>query len=189
MALDGSVPFALLGLVAAAGAVAGVLMVVVNMRRLFVDRMAGALASEVFESQGKSIACGVGFTFLVQSSSVSTSMIVPLVGNGIVPLRRAFYYLLGCNSGTAVATMVFSLPLILANSTGGTAVALGHLLFNVYGLLLFVALPALGRGLCTLAEGLAHRVHMWSPSRLLVAFGGVYYVVPALLFWASSTLS
>lgn len=185
LGLDGSVSYALLAVIAIAVTLVGVMIVVVNMRKLFVDRMAGALADEVFDSRGKSVACGVGFTFLVQSSSLSTSMIVPLVGNGTVELRRAFYYLLGCNTGTAVVTVVFSLPIILANSTAGTAVALSHLLFNVYGLVLFVVVPPLGDGLCAVAEWIGERVHLWSQAQLIAAFGGFYYLAPALLFWVS----
>ncbi len=170
--------------VAAAGiaAVTGVVMIVYGLRRLFFRRLETTLRDTVFASRGRSFAAGVGFTALMHSSSLSTSMIVPMVGSGAVELRRAFPYLLGCNVGTALVTVTLTLPVLLAGDVHGAATALSHLLFNAYGAALFLALPFLSDGACFVAERVGERVERWSRGRLAVTLGGVYYAAPAVLF-------
>jgi solute carrier family 34 (sodium-dependent phosphate cotransporter) len=88
------------------------------------------LNEHVFSSPGRSFAFGVMLTILVQSSSVSTSLVVPLAGVGIVTLGRLFPYIIGANIGTTVTAMLASL---VTGSPAAVIVGLTHLLFNVFG--------------------------------------------------------
>ena len=188
LAIDATGASYLLAAIAIVATLAGILLIVLNLKRLFFERIEELLRTAVFTSRGRSIGCGVGFTFLVQSSSLSTSMVVPFVGNGTVPLREALYYLLGCNVGTALVTILFTVPIIVAGSANGTAVALCHLVFNGYGLLLFVLLPPLGDGLCLVAERIARGVQSWTRLRLGATLGGIYYGGPAMILVACVSL-
>ena len=72
---------------------------------------------------------GIGSTIAVQSSSVTTSLMVPIAGAGAVKLRRVFPFMLGCNIGTTVTGVIAA----TANPTAGAVtVAVSHVLFNMF---------------------------------------------------------
>lgn len=81
-------------------------------------------------------ALGVGFlvTVAVQSSSVTTSLMVPLVTAGVLSHSRAFPYMMGAHVGTTVTALLAALA---AGTTGGLAIALVHTLYNVTGVAIF----------------------------------------------------
>ncbi|XP_036162868.1 sodium-dependent phosphate transport protein 2C isoform X2 [Myotis myotis] len=55
------------------------------------------------------ILVGAGMTFVLQSSSVFTSAIVPLMGVGVISLERAYPLLLGSNIGTTTTALLAAL--------------------------------------------------------------------------------
>ncbi len=79
---------------------------------------------------------GLAVTAVLQSSSASIGILQALAGEGLIPLRMAMFVLYGQNIGTCVTS------LIACAGTGAAAkrAAMVHLLFNVIGALLFVAL-------------------------------------------------
>ena len=84
---------------------------------------------------------GAGLTILVQSSSIFTSAMTPLVGIGVLSLERMYPLTLGSNIGTtgtsilaAFASDASMLPLTLQ-------VALCHLFFNIFGILIWYPIP------------------------------------------------
>ena len=54
---------------------------------------------------------GVIITVSVQSSSITTSLLVPLIGAGIVPLEGAFAVTLGANVGTTLSMQLVAFHL------------------------------------------------------------------------------
>jgi sodium-dependent phosphate cotransporter len=84
----------------------------------------------------------VGFlmTVAVQSSSITTSILVPLVAAGVLTLRNAFPVTLGANVGTTVTALLAS---IAADSSDALVIAMAHLTFNVVGILIFYPWPPL----------------------------------------------
>jgi len=79
------------------------------------------------------IILGAVITGIIQSSSLTTSLLVPLVGAGILSLEAAFPITIGANIGTTITAILAS----LAGNTLGVIVAFSHLLFNISGMLLF----------------------------------------------------
>ncbi len=69
---------------------------------------------------------GIILTILVQSSSITTSTIIPLAGAGVLTLRQIYPFTLGANIGTTVTALLASLTL---NVTAMVA-AFSHLFFN-----------------------------------------------------------
>jgi sodium-dependent phosphate cotransporter len=79
---------------------------------------------------------GLVVTAMVQSSSITTSLLVPLAGAGLITLEQAFPITIGANVGTTVTALLAALAATGANATAGITIALVHFLFNVSGTLL-----------------------------------------------------
>ena len=106
------------------------------------------------------IGAGCAITAMVQSSSITTSVMVPLVAAGIVSLEQLFPLTIGANLGTTVTAMLAAL------STGNAAaisVALSHVLFNVSGAAVLYPIPLVRRIPLTLARALGSLAsrHRW----------------------------
>ena len=83
---------------------------------------------------------GILMTIAVQSSSITTSILVPLVAAGVLTLRNAFPVTLGANIGTTVTALLAS---IAADSNDALVIALAHVTFNVLGILIIYPWPRL----------------------------------------------
>jgi sodium-dependent phosphate cotransporter len=93
----------------------------------------------VFRNTGRSFGWGVLLTSIIQSSSMTTSLIVPLVATSRIKLRRAFQFILGANLGTTLTALLAA----LFKSESAISLAFVHFLFNAIGVLLFLAIPML----------------------------------------------
>lgn len=74
--------------------------------------LAGKSAGNLFQAADHPIAglmVGILATVLVQSSSTSTSIVVGLVGSGVMPVRQAIFVIMGANIGTSVTNTIVSL--------------------------------------------------------------------------------
>lgn len=88
------------------------------------------------------ILVGTGVTVLVQSSSVTTSALVPLVGVGVLPLENMFPLTLGANIGTTATGLLASM---VSTKRAALQIALVHLIFNILGILVWFPLPFMRR--------------------------------------------
>jgi len=77
---------------------------------------------------------------LVQSSSITTSLAVPLAGAGILTLVQIFPYTLGANVGTTITAMLAALTV---GEISAVTVAFAHLVFNLCGILVLWPIPAI----------------------------------------------
>uniref|UniRef100_A0A672ZHV2 Sodium-dependent phosphate transport protein 2A n=1 Tax=Sphaeramia orbicularis TaxID=375764 RepID=A0A672ZHV2_9TELE len=84
---------------------------------------------------------GAGVTFLVQSSSVFTSAMTPLVGVGVISLERAYPLTLGSNIGTTATALLAALASPGDKLAAAIQIALCHLFFNVFGIILWYPVP------------------------------------------------
>jgi sodium-dependent phosphate cotransporter len=89
------------------------------------------------------IASGTLVTVLVQSSSTTTSLVVPLAGAGVLTTSQVYPFTLGANIGTCVTALLAATSITGPNEFFALQIALVHLLYNVFGVLLFMALPLL----------------------------------------------
>jgi len=158
------------GLITAAVAIlllfAALFFLVKILRGLMKDRLAGLFSKTLFRNPAISFVVGLFTTVAVQSSSVTTSLVVPLVGAGVLKIKQIFPYTLGANIGTTVTAIIGGLAIAAAasGSSGavqhaaalGLAVAFGHLLFNLYGTAVFWPLQwvpiSLAKGYAKLAS-------------------------------------
>uniref|UniRef100_H2ZYR8 Solute carrier family 34 member 3 n=1 Tax=Latimeria chalumnae TaxID=7897 RepID=H2ZYR8_LATCH len=89
------------------------------------------------------ILLGAVMTFIVQSSSVFTSAIVPLIGIGVISMERAYPLCLGSNLGTTTTAILAALASPSTTLNSAIQVALIHLFFNLSGLALWYVVPIL----------------------------------------------
>ncbi len=118
-------------------------------RRLVQSRFEILFHRYIFRSKWASIITGALLTAIVQSSSVTTSIVVPLAGAGILATSQIYFYTLGANLGTTVTAILAALS--TANPTA-VAVSMAHLLFNIMGISVFFPLSKVP---ITLAEKFA----------------------------------
>ena len=105
--------------------------IVENMKGIVMEKVESILNQYLFRNALISMAFGCAFTALVQSSSIATSIIIPLVGAGLLTIEQIFPYTLGANVGTTVTALLAALTV---GTEAGMAVALAHLLFNIFGI-------------------------------------------------------
>ncbi len=146
-----------------------------NMRSLVADRIERSL-NAVLGRGGGVVAMVVGLvvTVAVQSSSITTSVMVPLAGAGVITLANVYPVTLGANVGTTITALLASLA---ADRPEALTVALVHTLFNLTGILLLYPMPRLRNIPIRLAQTLsaaAARRPQWVAGYIL----GLFVVVP-----------
>lgn len=102
------------------------------------------------------MAVGAGLTILVQSSSIFTSTLTPLVGIGMVSLERMYPLTLGSNIGTTGTGVLAALAASDDRLRPGLQIALCHLMFNISGILLWYPIPLCRNVPISLAKALGN---------------------------------
>jgi sodium-dependent phosphate cotransporter len=92
-----------------------------------------------FKMPFKSFGWGLLITGVIRSSTVTTSLVVPLVAKKFVKLRAAVPFILGANIGTTITAFIAA----SFNSNAAISIAIAHFLFNFIGVLIFFPIPYL----------------------------------------------
>ncbi|MBC8311928.1 MAG: Na/Pi symporter [Candidatus Marinimicrobia bacterium] len=121
------------------------------LRSLVLEKVETFFDQYIFKTPLRGILFGIILTIMVQSSSITTSTIVPLAGAGVLSLRQIYPFTLGANIGTTVTALLASLTL---NVTAMVA-AFTHLLFNLYSIALIYMNPLLRDIPIKMANGIA----------------------------------
>jgi sodium-dependent phosphate cotransporter len=133
--LGGAVLLIVLGLVLLFATLA---LITKNMRLVIAGAAERSLNTVLGRSGVLGIIVGLVITMSVQSSSITTSLLVPMMAAGVLTLRNAYPITLGANVGTTVTALIAALAV---PQIEGLQIALVHLLFNVAGILLFYPVP------------------------------------------------
>jgi sodium-dependent phosphate cotransporter len=94
-----------------------------------------------FTNSPKAFFWGLVTTAAIRSSTVTTTLVVPLAARKVVSLRRIVPFIIGANFGTTITA--FLAALMNAESVGVIALAIAHALFNGIGFLAFYPVAAL----------------------------------------------
>jgi solute carrier family 34 (sodium-dependent phosphate cotransporter) len=105
-----------------------------------------------FKNTIKSFFWGVATTATIRSSTITTSVVVPIVAQRIVSLSKAAPFILGANLGTTITAFIAAT--FTLNTSSAISIAVAHLLFNVIGVLVFYPIPLLRKIPLKLANGL-----------------------------------
>lgn len=175
--VDGTALGALLVFCGIATVLLALAFVTKNMRRMVAERVERSLNMALARGNGMiALLVGVAITISVQSSSITTSMLIPLCAAGVLSLRNAYPVTLGANVGTTITALLASLA---TSRPEALTIALVHSLFNIGGILLLYPITALREIPIRAAETLA-KVAL---ERRWLAVGyvtGMFMIVPLI---------
>lgn len=123
---------------------------------------------------------GIIITVMVQSSSITTSLLVPVLAAGIITLEQAFPITLGANIGTTITALLAA----LVGTVDGLAIALAHLFFNITGILIIYPVKKIRKIPINLARRLARR-SITSKKVVAIYIFTVFYGIPITLILIS----
>ena len=115
---------------------AALLLLTKVLRSLVMKRVEQFFDRVLFRNALTAYVVGLVLTSVVQSSSITTSLAVPLVGAGLLTLRQIYPYTMGANLGTTLTALVASFATSAdtpAQARIGVALAFSHMTFNVIG--------------------------------------------------------
>lgn len=172
--------FAIVYLIVSAALIFLTLLGIVRVMRASMQTRIEALVSRALASHAVlAMAVGVVATVMVQSSSITTSLLVPLAGAGVLTLEHAFPVTLGANIGTTMTALLAALAATGQGAEAGLTIALVHLLFNVSGTLLIYPWEPARKLPIKMARRLADvalRSRAWAIGYVVVLF----YLIPLL---------
>lgn len=180
--------------------VGGILLIIVGIIFIFISiTFIGRLLKSLMVGKAKTIMhatigrgplsgilSGSVVTVLVQSSSTTTSLMVPLAGSGAFRLKQIYPFTLGANIGTCV-TALLAATAVTGNAEAALQIALIHLTYNVLGVLFIYGIPYT-RNLPVVA---AERLGDTASENKTIALAyilGVFFVLPALCLGISASL-
>ena len=132
----------------------------------------------IFQKTGLAFFYGLFFTAAVQSSTVTTSLVVPLVASKKVTLSKAFPFIIGANIGTTITAVIAS----IYKPEAAIALALVHVLFNSLGALIFLPLA----GIRKIPVWIANFMGKISVKYRIVVFAYIlltFFIIPFLLIY------
>lgn len=152
---------------------------VVLLKAIVIDRIESLFDNYIFKTAIRAFIFGILLTVMVQSSSITTSIVVPLAGAGVLTLRQIYPYTLGANIGTTITAILASLVI---GELAPVTVAFSHLLFNIIGIAVITGIPFLRLIPVKLAKALAAKSveRRWVPIVYVLL---VFFIIPILLIF------
>ena len=151
------------------------------MQGAVLERMEGLFDRVLFRNDAASFTLGMVATAAVQSSSATTSLIVPLAGTGVLTLRQVFPYTLGANVGTTITAILASFT---TGNPAAVTVALAHLCFNLLAIAIFYPLKAMPLWLATKWGKLAARSKV-STAGVFVVYAALHVIPLMYIIWSA----
>jgi sodium-dependent phosphate cotransporter len=151
------------------------------MKSLIIGRVEIVFSNVLGKNMILGILAGFIFTAIIQSSSITTSLMVPLVASGILTVETIYPIIMGANVGTTITAILasFATGNIIAMS-----VAFSHLTFNLICLFFIYPVPLLRRIPIRLAKwmgNLAFKKRRYAIGYILA----VYFVIPSFMIFIS----
>lgn len=181
------------------GVLAGLAMVLLGLALIFLAisyigkllkvLMIGKAKAVLHAAIGRGPITGIGsgalVTILVQSSSTTTSLMVPLVGAGTFTTKQVYPFMLGANIGTCVTALLAATAVSGAVAVHALEIAFVHLIFNITAVVLIFGIPFL-RNLPLIGadwlSGLAAENKIYAAAWVL----GMFIILPLLLVGITS---
>ncbi|MFB2907699.1 Na/Pi cotransporter family protein [Aeromonas jandaei] len=154
------------------------------LQKVLVGRAKEVLHKALGRGPLSGITSGALVTIMVQSSSTTTSLMIPLAGGGVFSTRQLYPFTLGANIGTTITALLAATAISGAGAQLALTIALVHVLFNVFAVVLIYGLPFLRDLPVRAAEGLAR---IGSENKLLALgyVAGLFFALPALMMVAA----
>jgi solute carrier family 34 (sodium-dependent phosphate cotransporter) len=148
--------------------------------KLMIGDSKDKIQSYVFNNPLKSFSWGVILTGTLQSSSITTSLMVPLVATHKITLHAVFPFIMGANIGTTITALMAG----FLKSEVALSLALAHLLFNSLGVIVFFPLSSVRR----IPEYLANHFGRMASEKRIIVFLYIlvtFFIIPFLLIYLS----
>ena len=158
-----------------------------TLKTVFAGRARNFLHTAVGKGPVAGIFSGTLVTVLVQSSSTTTSIIVPLAGNGVIGLRHVYPFTLGANIGTTITALLAATAITGATHAVAHQIAIAHFLYNLLGVIVIYSIPWLRRIPMAGAEWIAHlgSERKWLAVAYILS---VFFGAPAALVYSKAWL-
>lgn len=131
------------------------------------------------------IAVGTLVTSLTQSSSTTTSMVIPLVGSGLISIRSVYPFMLGANIGTTFTGILTASIIVGPTAMVAMQIALVHLLYNLCAITLFYSVKPL-RYLPIFCAQWLGKVATKNRFLVIIYVAGVFFFLPGILLLLTS---
>jgi len=131
------------------------------------------------------IISGAVITVLVQSSSTTTSLMVPLAGSGVFRLKQIYPFTLGANIGTTITALLAATAISGETAVFALQIALVHLVYNTSAVLLIYGIKSLRKIPIRGALWLA-RIATERKAIALLYIVGIFFALPAALIFITN---
>lgn len=176
LGISGTASGVALAIISALIIIAALTMIVKTMK-VVVESNKGEIVNNLLSKNGYlAILFGTLLTISVQSSSITTSLLVPMAGAGVLSLRSILPVTIGANIGTTTTALLAA----LAGNATGLAIALVHFLFNVSGMLLWYVHPKMRNVPLILCEKLADMT-LRNRAHGILYITGVFFIFPLII--------
>jgi sodium-dependent phosphate cotransporter len=157
------------------------------LKKLMVGRAKVIMHNAIGKGPVTGIFSGAVITVLVQSSSTTTSLMVPLAGTGVFRLKQIYPFTLGANIGTTITALLAATAISGETAVFALQIALVHLIYNTSAVLLIYGVKNLRiipiRGAVWLARTASENKMI-----ALLYIVGVFFILPGLLIFITNQL-
>lgn len=151
------------------------------MKSLVISKTETVLDNVIGKNGLIGIVVGLFFTIIVQSSSITTSLLVPLIGAGLLTVESVFPITMGANIGTTTTAILASFA---TGNPAAITIAFVHFLFNIIGVLFIYPIRIFRLIPIKLANNLGNLAfHKRRYALFYVLI--VFFIVPGLLIFIS----
>jgi len=148
------------------------------LRILWIGDYARKLNDTFFARPWQALGWGAGLTAFIHSSTVTTSLAVPLTAQGAIHVRKLVPFIIGANFGTTLTALIAS----AGRTDVGVSLAFSHLLFNLlFGMVVFF-IPQVSLGLVLAARWMA-KIFATRRSTALLFLILFYFAVPLVVIY------
>ncbi|OHU85463.1 MULTISPECIES: Na/Pi symporter [Pseudoalteromonas] len=181
--LDGK----LLGVAMVIAGIGLILFAVTALGKLLKKALVGRAKDILHSALGRGPLAGIGsgaaVTIMVQSSSTTTSLMIPLAGSGVFTTRQIYPFTLGANIGTTITALLAATSITGPAAEVALTIALVHVMFNVLAVALIYGIPVLRELPLTCAEKLA-QIGANNKSAALGYVLGSFFILPGIIMIA-----
>ncbi|MCF7887217.1 MAG: Na/Pi symporter [Candidatus Omnitrophica bacterium] len=160
------------------------IFIVKIMRSLIIAKAENVLNNVFGKSALVAIFAGFLFTSIVQSSSITVSLMVPLVAAGVLTVGTIFPITLGANLGTTTTTILASFA---TGNIAAITVAFVHFLFNLLGILIVYPIKAIRNIPIRMAQGLGNLAYRKRRFAIIYVIS-LFFIVPGILIFISKLM-
>src|SRR5215467_8603856 len=150
------------------------------LKLLMVGRARDVLMKAVGRNPYLAMVSGMGVTVLTQSSTITTSVLVPFAGAGILTPAQIYPVTVGANLGTTFTVVFAAFAVVGQDAKIGLQAAFVHLLYNLFAIIVIYVIPILRPVPLFFAETLARIAaeRKWVVAVYLIT---VFIALPALV--------